>query len=152
MQQKRYAGQGDELSIFYLDDDQDDLDVFRDIVDDIDASLMLSVHNTTDNLMHALDNPPPVPGVLFLDLNMPGKNGMDVLKELRGSARFSELPIVILSTSTSAQTIDRCRELGANLYIPKGNDYNAFRSSIEHVLKIDWNDYKPQSGEFFYSN
>lgn len=138
--------------VFYTDDDQDDLDTFKDVMSEIDSDAVLFTHDHADKLMYALENPPPIPHLVFLDLNMPGKNGFEVLKELRNSADFSNLPIVVLSTSDDATSIDNSMRLGANYYIPKANDYMKLKASVNHALNIDWSTFKPNASNFVYKN
>lgn len=146
------AGQGENVTIFYLDDDQDDLDSFKDVVEDLNDNVSVHTHTHSDDLLDALYNPPPNPHILFLDLNMPGKSGIEILTEIRGSDRFKDLPVIILSTSTSESNINQCRKLGANMYIPKASDFREFKDSISHALKIDWTCYEPGKDGFLYTN
>jgi CheY-like chemotaxis protein len=67
----------------------------------------------TDRVLH------PFPSLLLLDLNMPRMNGFDVLVWLRGRPTFSDLPVVVFSTSDLEEDIARARELGANEYCVK---------------------------------
>lgn len=138
--------------VFYTDDDQDDLDTFKDVISDIDRETELHTHNHADKLLHALENPPPTPHIIFLDLNMPGKNGFDVLKELRASENFKDLPIVVLSTSIDSASIDNSRELGASYYIPKANDYTLLKASVVHALNINWDTFTANANNFVYQN
>lgn len=143
---------GMDMTIFYADDDRDDLDTFRDVIREINDHIDLHTHDHGEELLTALKNPPPVPSIIFLDLNMPRKNGFEVLQEIRGSAFFSNLPVVIVSTSDDEETIDRCRALGATLYIPKPTDYIELKRSVKHVLDMDWSLFKPNSDSFVYRN
>lgn len=148
----QYRREGNVLTVFYADDDQDDLDVFKDVAEDIDENLDVHTHNNGDMLLNALDNPPPTPQIVFLDLNMPGKNGMDVLQEIRQIRKLDELPVVILSTSDDDKTINDCRAMGANYFITKATDYIKLKESIDHALRIDWGTFRPEPKDFFYKN
>ena len=123
-------------TIFYVDDDVDDLDFFKEAIDAIGRDVSLFVLG--DEMIHALNNPPPNPSIVFLDLNMPGKNGFDVLKELKELDAYKDLPIVILSTANDQQNIDMAKKAGANLYIKKANSVQDLKKSIQFVLDIDW--------------
>lgn len=74
-----------EFTIFYTDDDLDDLDFFTEVVESMENGVELVTQNNGKKLLEALHNPPPAPSVVFLDLNMPGINGFDVLTEIRQS-------------------------------------------------------------------
>jgi CheY-like chemotaxis protein len=139
-------------TIFYVDDDQDDLDYFSEVVNKIDNKLELVTHSRGEHLLHALDNPPPVPQVLFLDLNMPGLNGFEVLRELRSKERLQNLPVIIFSTSTDAETIEKTRSMGASYYLPKSGNYSTLKKSIEHILNMDWENFTSTKENFLYRN
>jgi len=141
-----------EFTIFYTDDDLDDLDFFSEVVNSIDSEVKLITQNNGKKLLDALNNPPPSPNILFLDLNMPGINGFDVLTEIRNSDRLKNLTVIILSTSSDDKIIDRSLNLGANFYITKPNDFVSLKKSIEHSMNINWNSFKPNKDNFVYLN
>ncbi len=72
----------------------------------------------------------PRPGLILLDLNLPGKNGLEVLKTIRSEKRFSTIPIIILTTSQSVDTVKQTAELGANDYIMKPASFGEFLARI----------------------
>lgn len=139
------------VTIFYADDDADDLEFFRDVTTAIDKNIKLFTHENGNQLLVAVKNPPPSPQIIFLDLNMPGKDGFEVLKELKNSEEYKNIPVVIFSTSNDQNNIIRSKELGANLYITKPNSFAKFQKSIEHTLSINWDAFKPSLENFFYS-
>jgi CheY-like chemotaxis protein len=145
-----YDNEADDLVVFYADDDRDDLDTFRDVVGELDYNLSVYTHDSADKLLDALNNPPPLPGVIFLDLNMPGKNGFEVLEEMKQDDDLKHLPVVVFSTSSDEKTIAQCKLLGANYYIPKASDYFVLKNSINHALQIDWASFKPDTDNFVY--
>ena len=69
----------DSVKIFYTDDDQDDQEIFIDAVNEISDSLQIVTQRNGDELIKMLKSRPPVPSIIFLDLNMPVKNGYEVL-------------------------------------------------------------------------
>jgi response regulator RpfG family c-di-GMP phosphodiesterase len=140
------------MVIFYTDDDRDDLDTFKDAVSEIDCSTELHTMDGGDKLLHALENPPPKPHMVFLDLNMPGKNGFEVIQELRLSNNFRHLPIVVLSTATDEESINQSLSLGANLYITKPSDYAQLKASVTHAMNMDWSTFVPNTNNFVYKH
>ena len=57
--------------------------------------------------------------LLLLDLNMPKVSGVDILREIRESPEFSEMPVFVVSTSNNPKNIEQCRELGCDEYFVK---------------------------------
>jgi CheY-like chemotaxis protein len=139
-----------DLTVFYTDDDQEDLDFFKEIIDIIDDKVLVITQNNAGQLFKDLDNPPPTPHVVFLDINMPGINGFEVLKKLRATGPYKDLPIVMFSTSSDDATIKKSRELGASLYVPKSSIFENLRKSIEFVLNINWSTFIPTEKNFVY--
>ncbi|MBB4802825.1 CheY-like chemotaxis protein [Flavobacterium nitrogenifigens] len=140
-----------DYTIFYTDDDEDDISIFSDAVDSIPQNIILQTYSEGQKLLNAIFNPPTTPYVVFLDLNMPGKNGFDVLEEIRNSDYDKDIPIVIYSTSSEAGIIEKCRNLGANFYITKPVLMKDIIKSIEHAITIDWDNFITTKANFVYS-
>jgi len=139
-----------EFTIFYADDDHDDLEVFRDVVQTIGSKINLMTHDHGEKILNALRNPPPTPKIIFLDLNMPGKSGFEVLEEIKSSDDLKDLPVVIFSTSNDPSNISRSMKMGANYYVTKPTSFESLKKSIEHTLNIDWKNFKPTKSNFIY--
>ena len=73
--------------------------------------------------------------LVILDLNLPKINGMDVLKFLKGSSKYSSIPVVILSTSSDQNTISEAYKNGANCYITKPMSYDEFVDKIKMLKR-----------------
>lgn len=104
------------------------------------------------DLITQIKNPPPSPSIVFLDLNMPLKSGFEVIEELRQSPRFSKLPLVVMSTASDINSIERCKKLGADLYINKVTSFGDLQKAIYYTLKIDWDTFNADGSKFVYSN
>lgn len=138
------------LNIFYTDDDVEDQLMFIDAVQEVSNNTNVTTQNNGDDLLRLLKSPPPRPSVIFLDLNMPVKNGFEVLKELKESADFNRVPVVIFTTSDHETAIETTRRLGANLYIPKPLSFTSLKGVIKHVLSINWSTFQLSDGNFVY--
>ena len=135
-------------SIFYADDDIDDLDFFKEIANEINEPVLLFEEGI--KLLDTLKNPPPVASLVFLDLNMPVKSGFDILKEIKSNPDMKIIPVIIYTTSSNPKDIELAKNLGANLYIRKPASISALRKAIDHVLSIDWNNYVASDTQFVY--
>jgi CheY-like chemotaxis protein len=83
---------------------------------------------------------------------MPGKNGFDVLTELKNSEEKNDIPVIIFSTSNEPSIIEKCRTLGASYFITKPILMKDIVRSIEHAIEIDWNKFKPGEKDFVYKS
>lgn len=119
------------LRIMLADDDQDDTFLFREALEQIPLETDLSIAENGVELLQILKDADNKPDIIFLDMNMPVKNGLECLEEIRSTARFERVPIVVLSTSVSQHLWESAYRNGANLYIQKPNSFN----SLIHVLK-----------------
>ena len=79
----------------------------------------------------------PVPGIILLDLNLPGKSGLEVLREIKADERTKQIPIIVLTASNRGREINECRRLGADRYILKPVRFQNF-SEVTHHLRFGW--------------
>jgi CheY-like chemotaxis protein len=77
------------------------------------------------------------PQLILLDLNLPGKSGLEVLREIKDDERTQDIPVIILTISDRDQDIDECRRLGAETYIVKPVSFQNF-SKVTSVLSLSW--------------
>jgi CheY-like chemotaxis protein len=73
------------------------------------------------------------PKVILLDINMPKVNGMEVLEKLKADERTKDIPVVILTSSKEGPDIQKCYKLGANSYIAKPVNFDAFTHAIKNI-------------------
>lgn len=126
-------------NIFLADDDADDREFFIEALKQvgIPADLTLSINGLElmNNLEILIQHPPP--HVIFLDLNMPLKDGFECLQEIRNTPKLKEIPVVIFSTSDNNISVNKTYEQGANYYIRKPASFQLLVKAIETVLAIE---------------
>jgi DNA-binding response OmpR family regulator len=71
--------------------------------------------------------------LVLLDLNLPDMSGIDILQRLKGNKHLKTVPIVVLTTTDDSQEIQRCYDLGANVYITKPVNYDGFSNAIRQL-------------------
>lgn len=76
---------------------------------------------------------PELPAVVLLDLKMPRKDGLEVLKEIRANERTRFLPVVIVTSSKEEQDIVKGYSLGVNSYVRKPVDFNEFLNAVQNL-------------------
>lgn len=79
------------------------------------------------------------PGLILLDLNMPGIDGRQMLKRLKDDERLRPIPVVILTTSSDSRDIEQCYQLGANTYIQKPVSFEGLVEAVR-TMKEYWFD------------
>lgn len=132
-------------NIFIADDDSDDLILFEDALREICKDSQLTKAKDGQHLMQILDaTVPPPPDVIFLDLNMPRKNGFECLDEIKHNSKFKNIPIVIFSTSDQPEAVDRVYKQGAQHFLKKPSSYPLLKKAIQKVLTINWAEHTGQ--------
>lgn len=121
------------------DDDEDDRLFFEEAFEEVKIKYRISTFNDGEQLMeHLYDAENPLPDIIFLDLNMPRKSGIECLKEIRADERLKRISVAIYSTSSSEQDIEDTFVSGANVYIKKPNDFNMLKKILSDVVHINW--------------
>jgi CheY-like chemotaxis protein len=127
------------LNIALADDDEDDRMLFKMAIEELNVNTEISFFENGQGLMDYINLPDlPVPDLIFLDLNMPLKNGMQCLKEIRQNPALKDLAIAIYSTSSSEEDIEETFVNGANIYINKPSNFNTLCGVIEKVIHLKW--------------
>jgi CheY-like chemotaxis protein len=71
--------------------------------------------------------------LVLLDIRMPKVDGTEVLRRLKGDSDLRTVPVVVLTTTDDAREVERCLELGCNVYIQKPVDYDKFAEAIQRL-------------------
>jgi CheY-like chemotaxis protein len=125
--------------VLLADDDHDDCDLFEDALAEAVCDTQLACASNGDHLMQMLnDLEAQRPDIIFLDLNMPVKNGIDCLREIKGSSRLADIPVVIISTSALQAAIDATYDLKANFYFKKPDTFVRLKEVLQKILCGDW--------------
>lgn len=100
---------------------------------------MLDIAVNGKVLMQKLADLKNAPDIIFLDMNMPVKNGIECLCEIRNSERLKDVPVVILSTSIASNLLDSACKNGASLYVQKPTSFSNLVDVIERSLALRGN-------------
>lgn len=122
------------LILLLADDDEDDRVFFREALGELSTSVELREAGDGAELMHMLSNDDNLPDALFLDLNMPFKNGFECLREIKQNAKLKSLVIFIYSTSFQQDVTDRLYTCGAHYYIRKPDNFEELKRLLEQAL------------------
>lgn len=124
------------LRIMLADDDSDDRFFFDEAMKLAPMAVTL---NTVDNgeklILYLNTNKMDLPDALFLDMNMPRKNGQECLLEIKKNIALKDLPVIIYSTSLHTEVADVLFANGAHYYIKKANSQE-MQTVLDHVLTL----------------
>jgi len=133
---------GREITVLMVEDDPGDVELTRVSLEDAKLRLDLRV---VDNGEDAIDYvrkrgqyaDAPTPDVILLDLNLPRKDGREVLAELKQDPCLKGIPVVVLTTSDAASDITKAYASGANCYVTKPMDLDQF-DKVVHWIQDFW--------------
>jgi len=124
------------LHILIADDDEADRLVFIEAFSELKTNTIVEAVNSGVQLMTWLDKKTVnLPALIFLDLNMPGKDGLQCLKQIRKDKKLKDIFVAIYSTSSSEKDMEETFLNGANVYITKPSDFNTLKNVLERVVK-----------------
>ena len=128
----------DNLHILLADDDEDDRQFFMDAIKTVAPSVKLTtVHDGEELLSKLKKNKTELPDFIFLDLNMPYKNGLECLKEIKTMEFLRNIPVLIYSTSTNKEQIETTYLNGANMYIQKPASFEGIIRVLKTIFSFD---------------
>jgi CheY-like chemotaxis protein len=131
----------EKIQILLADDDKDDCFLFREALSELPVATDLETVYDGEQLMdHLNEHADELPDVLFLDLNMPRKNGFECLSEIKHSEKLKDLPVIMFSTSYPRDMhyendiMKLLYKIGARDYIRKPENFNMLKEVIHKLL------------------
>ena len=125
-------------NIILAEDDIDDQNIFQIALQEIDAKVQTQFVSNGRDLIKLLDQSKP--DLLFLDLEMPYKNGLECLLEIKSDPELEKIPVIVFSSTTKPSNIQTAYEMGAHLFFIKPPVYSDYLSSIKAIFSLNWND------------
>jgi len=129
------------LNILLIEDDPGDVELIREALQD--SKLLLNLHVTGDGVeamsylrREGVYADAPVPDLILLDLNLPKKDGSQVLKELKSDDKLKMLPVVVVTTSKAEEDIVRSYTLGANCVVTKPVGLDEFMRLVRGISEF----------------
>ena len=136
------------LHILFVDDDSDESYLFNEALEHSGLHMNLSRANNGNHLISLLQNEAP-PDMIIMDINMPYKDGVEALTEIRNSSTFKDIPVIIYSTTKNEKSIDDCYEKGADLFVVKPNNFDGMVRVVKQLCTMDWKSHKKPSRKDF---
>jgi CheY-like chemotaxis protein len=120
-------------NILLVEDNKTDIDLIQRAMQKKDSTVQFYLAQDGEQALAHLtkwEQGHPTPLIVLLDLTLPRLDGLEVLRTLKAHARYRILPVIVLTSSNDAGSIQKAYSLGANSYIFKAVDYDEFASAI----------------------
>jgi CheY-like chemotaxis protein len=124
-------------NILLAEDDDDDFDLFNSAILSINSSI--EILRTKNGVMcTSLLETSIKPDIIILDLNMPFKNGISCLQEIKNKPQFNSSKVIIYSTSGHKREIDMCYNYGADFYLVKPTGYSCIIQQFKDLFSSEY--------------
>jgi len=124
------------ISILLIEDDPDDIELMQEALMDNNIEYKLETINQGDRVVGYLELCKKFPDIIILDLNLPKLHGREVLTRLKQSEMFRNIPVVILTTSSSPVEKEYCLRVGASSFITKPSTVDGFNETVSEIVNI----------------
>lgn len=124
-------------TVWIVDDDEDDQLLIRSAFTEVSPAIELVLLTDGDELLPKLSGSSRLPDLILLDVNMTRQNGLDTLEELRSNPAYVSLPVVIFTTSSAQEDIQRSLTLGANHFLTKPLTFVDLKEMVK-LLTQEW--------------
>ncbi|MBP3193212.1 response regulator [Natronogracilivirga saccharolytica] len=126
-----------KLKILLAEDDNADCLLFEEVIAELPVSVNLFTVTNGEELLGWLNKKGnKLPDVLFLDLNMPRKNGFAALGEIKRSSKLQDLPVIIFTTANDKERIKQVYKDAAHYYIRKPNKFSDLKKLVYKILVL----------------
>lgn len=140
-----------EKDILLAEDDRDDVDIFDMALQEMDFPYVMRNAENGEVLFVMLKD--RIPYILFLDIEMPCKDGMACIAEIRKNREYDNLPVIMYTSHLSEKIVEETFRSGANFYLTKTNTFKNLVSNLQKIFAIDWKSYMhyPPQNQFILS-
>lgn len=134
-----------KIKLLLADDDADDRELFSEAISEIDPSIILTMVEDGEKLMKQLKDAQSIPDLIFLDLNMPRKNGKECLLEIQHYPHLQKIPIIIYSTSISDRDIHETWSKDVMGFMRKPDSYTKLKELVKKIINQDFDNWESTS-------
>ncbi len=129
----------DSWDVVLADDDMDDVMIFELAIRETKIAISLRHAADGEELFKLLKE--ALPDIIFLDINMPCKDGVTCIVEIRKNPAFNHVPVIMYTSYYYADKIDKTYEEGANFYLIKTNSVRDLAENLTRIFSIEWKKY-----------
>jgi DNA-binding response OmpR family regulator len=124
------------LDILLIEDDIDDVDLLKEALNDNNVDYKMEVIMEGDKVRGYLNNTMNLPEIIVMDLNLPKTDGKEILQEMKSLTTLINIPIVVLTTSSSHDDMEYCYKMGISKFITKPSTIEGWNTTIESILDV----------------
>ncbi|WP_247236722.1 response regulator [Telluribacter sp. SYSU D00476] len=126
-----------KFKIIVVENDEDEQFFMKQGFDTSGLFEIITMVRNGDVLLEWLtDNQATLPDVILSDLNMPGKNGYDIISGIKSNPTYTHIPVIITSTSSTKTIVDKCLNLGAADYVVKPDTFIEYVPYVENLHRL----------------
>lgn len=126
-----------QTAILIADDDADDREIIRDaFINTADGHEYVFLENGEQLVDYLEKNQEAPPQLILLDLNMPGKDGRETLRQVKEDKRFHQIPVIVFTTSSSNRDRNMVYDLGANCFVTKPDTFNKMLELTQSIARL----------------
>lgn len=127
-------------NIWLADDDEDDCEMLQFVLSELGEDMDVTCIRNGLDLLTRLKSNGTLPDLVLIDINMPLKNGISCLQEIKANLTTKHLPVIVWSTADNKVAIEQSYILGATLYIKKPDTFSDLKEIIRKVISMNLND------------
>src|SRR3954453_9714560 len=124
------------LEILLVEDDIDDVDLLKDALLENNVEYQMEVIMEGDKVFKYLEAVETLPEIIVMDLNLPKTSGKEILQEIKSNFTLTQIPIVVLTTSSSREDIEYCNKMGISKFITKPATLEGWNNTIHSILHV----------------
>lgn len=138
--------------VIMAEDDKEDVMIFELAAAEANLAIHLRHAENGEVLFTLLEQ--AIPDILFLDINMPCKDGLTCITEIRSNPVYNNLPVVMYTSYKVPEKIDSAYEAGANLYLLKSKTITELAGHLKTIFAIEWQHqmHQPAYNQFTLGN
>ena len=125
-----------KLQVLLIEDDIDDVDLLKEAFLDNKVDYEMEVIMEGDRVTPFLLDPVMIPSIIIMDLNLPKTDGKEILRNIKSTDAFKNIPLIVFSTSSSKDDATYAYSLGANRFITKPTTMAGWNETIEVIVDL----------------
>jgi DNA-binding response OmpR family regulator len=125
-----------EIRILLIEDDAEDVELLQDALDNNEVAYTMDILKDGSAAYEFCDKITFLPDIIIMDFNLPKIHGREVIKLIRCKSRFKNIPILILSTSSSKEDMEFAYKAGADKYLTKPATIESIKETVQTILQL----------------